>query len=407
MNTPLGTASHAGDSGISSDPSRDVQAQQILTDRMASVGKMVAGLVHEMNNPLASAIANLELAQVDLGELARQGSSGELIEGLRQELRNARESAERVRQILQDLRVFSRPDDEERRPVDVTGVMDTSLRIAQSAIRCRAHVVKNYEQVSPVLANEASLAQVFVNIVTSMASAMQESTSAGDNEIHVGIRDELGQVVVDVSHTRQSAPPREPIPASISSNTLRPALNRGIPICQQLVTDLGGNLEVLEPADARVAVRVSLPPIESRAQPQRPVGFPAASDAPRGRVLVVVEDAMNAKAIRRALEREHDVAVADELRGALERVASGLHYDVIVCELSTHGSSGMDFYLELERLAPHQAKRMVFLTSPAAAAKTRQFLQTAPNPRVEKPFDLAQLRAAVRQQLERYPSELR
>ncbi|HMA93600.1 MAG TPA: histidine kinase dimerization/phospho-acceptor domain-containing protein, partial [Polyangiaceae bacterium] len=159
MNKPFGTVSLGGATGIPNAPQPDAQAEQVLTDRMASLGKLVAGLAHEMNNPLASVLANLELAQVDVGELIQNGSPAAQLETLQEELRNARDAAERVRQLLHDLRMFSRAEDEEPTPVDVADILDTSLRIARNAIRYRARIVKDYERVSPVLATETGLAQ--------------------------------------------------------------------------------------------------------------------------------------------------------------------------------------------------------------------------------------------------------
>lgn len=395
MNKPFAAASGGESTGIPNAPRPDAEATQVLTDRMASVGKLVAGLAHEMNNPLASVLANLELAQVDAAEMLRQGVSGALLDGLRQELRNARESAERVRQILHDLRVFSRAEDEEPGPVDVAEVVDTSLRIARNAIRYRARIVKDYERVSPVLATETGLAQAFLNIVTSATAAMEEGDS-DNNEIRVGIRNEQGQVVVEIGRTSQSVPDQsDTLPCQASGG--RAELSPSIPISQHLVTGFGGNLEVLEQPNSGVAFRVSLPPVDRITQPERTAIYPASSGLQRCRVLVVVEDPMNAKAIRRALEKEHEIIVAETAKAALEWITGGRRFDVILCDLMMVELTGMDLHAELARVAPDQANSMVFLTSCSLTPKARTFLQATPNQRIEKPFDTSQLREIMRQ----------
>ncbi|HWM87823.1 MAG TPA: histidine kinase dimerization/phospho-acceptor domain-containing protein, partial [Kofleriaceae bacterium] len=87
---------------------RKIQEQLMISDRMASMGTLAAGVAHEINNPLASVMANLELAANSLGDLvARYGSSNEL-DGIEEELQDAREGAERIRNIIRDLKIFSR-----------------------------------------------------------------------------------------------------------------------------------------------------------------------------------------------------------------------------------------------------------------------------------------------------------
>jgi PAS domain S-box-containing protein len=119
---------------IASDLSEKMhtEAQLIVSDRMASVGTLAAGLAHEINNPLASVLANLDMAIRDVAELAtRVKVPPELVE----ELKDARAGGERVRQIARDLKIFSRVENDTRGPVDVERVIDSTLRMAWNEIR--------------------------------------------------------------------------------------------------------------------------------------------------------------------------------------------------------------------------------------------------------------------------------
>ncbi|HEY6037932.1 MAG TPA: response regulator, partial [Kofleriaceae bacterium] len=98
---------------------KQTEMQLMLADRMASVGTLAAGVAHEINNPLAAVIANLDMAEHDIHEL---GGKIELPPDLVEEIHDARMSADRVREIVRDLKVFSRAQEDRRGAVDVEKV---------------------------------------------------------------------------------------------------------------------------------------------------------------------------------------------------------------------------------------------------------------------------------------------
>ncbi|MCK6548118.1 PAS domain S-box protein [Myxococcota bacterium] len=150
---------------------RKTQAHLQMSDRMVTVGTLAAGVAHEINNPLAAVIANLDLALRDLEDVeAGRRALRDLVDGLE----DAKEAAERVRQIVRDLKVFSRAEEDKRGAVDVERVLDSSLRMAWNSIRHAAKVVKDYGHVTPVLGNESRIGQVFLNILINAAQAIGE-----------------------------------------------------------------------------------------------------------------------------------------------------------------------------------------------------------------------------------------
>ena len=115
----------------------------------------------------------------------------------------------------------------------------------------------------------------------------------------------------------------------------------------------------------------------------------------RARILIIDDDVMLSTAMRRALIQEHDVSGENSAEEALKRLAGGEPFDLIICDLMMPHMSGMDFHAELERLDPEQAKRVVFMTGGAFTARARVFLDRVPNVRIEKPFEVHNLRALV------------
>ena len=137
---------------------KKLQSQLMVSDRMASVGTLAAGVAHEINNPLAAVIANLDYITESLRLMISGDSAGVsptrsdawLLEEIKTPLDDAREAAQRVRFIVRDLKIFSRStDDEPSGPVDVKAIMESSLRMAWNEIRHRARLVKLYGPCRP------------------------------------------------------------------------------------------------------------------------------------------------------------------------------------------------------------------------------------------------------------------
>src|SRR5260370_36477 len=187
----------------------------MMSERMASAGMLAAGVAHEINNPLAVAIGNLDFTGSTLARLvqeARDFSSHEFVADpgnwlakrlseLEEPMSDMREALQRIRDIVRDVKLFSRPRDEARGSVDVRRAIDSSCRMAQNEIRHRARLVKDYREVPPVDANESHIGQVILNLIVNAAQSLPEG-HAGEHEIRVGTRtSDRGGVVIEVADT--------------------------------------------------------------------------------------------------------------------------------------------------------------------------------------------------------------
>jgi signal transduction histidine kinase len=392
---------------------RQMQEQLLLSDRMASVGTLAAGVAHEINNPLAVLIANLDFAMQDLARLGQDArtrsqdaqSGGEAcwewlstrLGEVQEPLQSARESAERVRQIVLDIKIFSRPDAEKQGPVDVRRVLESSLRMAWNEIKHRARVVKDICDVPPVEGNEARIGQVFLNLIVNAAQAIPEGRSE-DNEIRVGARlADDGRVLVEVGDTGCGIP--EEIRARIFDSffTTKPVgvgMGLGLAICHRIVTSLGGEILVESHVGKGTTFRALFP--VARAQSATPEPVTAVSVAARrGRILVIDDEVALGKVVRRMLTPDHEVITLTTATEAFERIASGERFDLILCDLMMPHMSGMDLHAELTRVAADQAQRMVFMTGGAFTPLAREFLDHVANARIEKPFEAQSLRQLV------------
>jgi len=378
---------------------RKMQQQLLIADRMASVGTLAAGVAHEINNPLSAVVANLELMAKDIARLCKELEIADRFQDIVDQLRDAREGADRLRHIVRDLKIFSRSTDEERRgAVNVKRVLESSLRLAWNEIRHRARLVKDYGDIPPVEANEARLGQVFLNLIINAAQAIREG-NAEQNLIRVSTKVDpaSGRVAVEVRDTGSGIPPEQMPRIFDAFYTTKPVgvgTGLGLSICHRIVTGLGGEIQVESEVGKGTSFRVLLAPTSLEPEvpaPVRPVPMPTR----RGKVLVIDDEAVVARALERLLAREHEVTLAASAGEAHKRVVAGARYDVIICDLMMPQMTGMDLHAEFLRVAPDQASRMVFLTGGAFTPGARAFLDSVANQRVEKPFDTQHLRSIV------------
>jgi CheY-like chemotaxis protein len=117
----------------------------------------------------------------------------------------------------------------------------------------------------------------------------------------------------------------------------------------------------------------------------------------RGQLLIVDDEVVFSGSLRRLFSSEHDVSVANRAREALELLRTGRRFDAILCDLLMPEVTGIELYGELRRIAPDQAECMIFLTGGAFSVSSQQFLDGISNRWFEKPCNLDQLRAAVRE----------
>lgn len=359
------------------------------TDRVESVRAFAAGLAHEINNPLAAVIANLDLALRDGTALsARVPLPSDFLE----EIKDAREGAERVRVIMRDLRLFAAPDSDRLAAVDMRRVLESALRMSWNELRHRARLVKLYGPVPPVEANEARLGQVFFALVLHLARELPVG-HADRHEVRVITAVEDEQVVVTLAARATSDPDVQlgPFVEPTSAPTSRTPRAHALVAARRVVEPLGGSVEVASSPPAS-AFRVRLP--LARSEPTAEVPAPTRA-ARRGRVLLIDDEPMVGVVVRRTLGAEHDVIALTSASAALALLGAGEDFDVILCDVMMPQMTGVELYETLVERLPHLAPRVVFLTGGTFTGREADFLDASTNPCLEKPFEHVQLRALV------------
>jgi PAS domain S-box-containing protein len=375
---------------------RALERRLMVADRMAALGTIAGGIAHEINNPLTFITTNLAYLDEALGTRAARQLPH--TEELRRAVSDAREGAGRVRNIVRELKSFSRVEEARHRPIDVHRGLEFSINIAAQEIRQRARLVRDYGQVPPVLADETRLGQVFLNLLVNAAQAIPEGSPEA-NTITVRTRaEEPRQVVVEVSDTGAGMAPEVLARIFDPFFTTKPAgvgTGLGLSICHSIVSSFGGRISARSEVGKGTTFTVTLPATEA---PLAESEAATASPTPvRGHVLLIDDEPMVAASLGRALKADHDISTCTGTE-ALKRLLAGEQFDVLVCDLSMPDISGMDLFARLQEQRPAMAERMIFLTGGAFTEKAQEFIAQA-RYWLEKPVDLPVLRTLLQEVL--------
>jgi signal transduction histidine kinase len=255
-----------------------LQALLVQSDRLAALGQLAACVTHELNNPLAYVLTNLEFLVREAERLreavAAQGGAGaggagaggleQRLRTVGQALRDTHEGAERMRDIVRDVRVFARSPDEGVRPVDARAVLEAALKMASLQLQPRARLVREYAEGLPrVAVSEPRLAQVFLNLVVNAAQAIPEGADPEAHRVTVRLQHAPGGgVFAEVEDTGVGIPP-EHLPrifeAFFTTKGEGEGTGLGLSICRSLVEGMGGAIEVRSAAGLGTTFRVLLP----------------------------------------------------------------------------------------------------------------------------------------------------
>jgi signal transduction histidine kinase len=244
---------------------RATQEQLLFTDRLATVGRLAANVRHEINNPLAYILSNLGYIHKEL-EKRTQTTSPELRD-LLEAATAAHEGADRVRLIVQELGMLSRPDDVALGPVELGAVVHSAIKLAARELLNRARIVEECDGVPWVWANGPRLGQVVINLLINAAHAITPGKPA-ENEVRVVARDSgAGRVLLEVKDTGCGIPPEnlgrifEPF---FTTKPLGEGTGLGLSVCQTIITSMGGTIEVESEVGRGSTFRITLPLADSQ-----------------------------------------------------------------------------------------------------------------------------------------------
>lgn len=374
-------------------------------EKLAALGTLVAGVAHEVNNPLGVLTLLLDTmpsqmaAAADLGDAVRGASGGEqgiapgdverLVRLAREmgtrdtllgELDEMRTAARMIEDVVKDLRVFARMhDDEQPQVLDVHAMLDHLLRLVGKEIASFAIIERDLEaDLPPVVLPQGRLAQVLTNVLVNATHAMRE-VSRDAHRLRLMTRADETTVAIRITDTGPGIPPDaierifDPFFTTKRSNL---GTGLGLSISRNLMRRMGGELLVESVHGEGATFIVLMPragPDEVRSARRRAGIVPDTSAERRRLSVMIVSDAEHlVRAYARALGRRNDVVLAGDVHEAEELISSGSRADVVLADVPNRDAAMLQAWLLDTH--PELASRVVFAADDPAALRSSQLV---------------------------------
>ena len=367
------------------------RAQLTQSEKLSAIGEFVAGVAHELNNPLTTVMGFAELLQ-----------RAKVDERQRRQLEMVEREARRCGRIVKSLLSFARRHKPERAPTPLNDVIHAAIEIL--AYQLRTSNVEMRLQLAPelplVVADPHQIQQVIVNIINNARQAIDERERGGwifiqtavvADRVHITIQDN-GPGIAPENVVKIFDP-------FFTTKEVGRGTGLGLSLCYGIVKEHGGAISVQSTLGAGATFSIEVPiatpaNVAATTRAHAQLAIPPASGVGK-RVLVVDDEAPIAELIRQVLiEAGYEVDTVSDGHAALECTAKN-HYDLILCDWKMPGLTGREVYEQLAAANSPAAKRFIFITGDVINERTQAFLRQHGKQCLTKPFALEEFRRAV------------
>jgi len=355
-----------------------IERQSRISERMASLGRLAAGVAHEINNPLAYALGNLELCI----------SNPHLHPSLKTYLEKSVDGIDRVATIVRGLRVFSRFDESKLVQTEAVAEINAALSIASAELRrSKANVTFKSPDTLKFWAPRGAICQIALNLIVNSAHAITETDL---KEILIQIEERPnGQIELLVEDTGSGIDRKildsifDPF---LSTKEVGQGTGLGLSIIHGLVTSLKGTISVFSEVGKGTAIRIALPKNANELKQTDERSESGALSTP-AKSIWVIDDEVELREVIRSSLLDYKVQTFENVKSAIERYEKESNStDVILCDLSLRGETGKDFFELFTSKWPGDQHKIIFMTGGATNEAIARWLETTPNKVLRKPF---------------------
>ena len=371
---------------------KTTQAQLVQSEKLSAVGEFVAGVAHELNNPLAAVMGFSELLK-----------GADVDEKQKRHLDLIFKSSQRCQKIVQSLLSFARRHQPERKPVSVNKLIEDVLEIVAYQLRSsNVEVVCRLAANLPlVLADGHQVQQVLLNLLNNARQAIEGHQAGGriilTTEragacIHISLQDN-GPGIAEENIKRIFDP-------FFTTKEVGKGTGLGLSLCYGLIKEHGGNIHVTSQPGHGATFTIELPATEGTSAADsaaKPIDAAINRQEGAGKKILLVDDEdILLEMIRDDLLRHgYEVISANNGEMAL-RELHGQKVDAICCDIKMPGLNGTQLYEWIRAGRPEYARRIVFMTGDVINPTLQMFLEQSQLTCLNKPFALRDLRQAIK-----------
>ena len=376
--------------------------------RVATLGELVAGVAHEINNPLAYVLTSLDfikeqLAKIrpfqqphDLETTSERENFAEILDAAA----DATDGAHRIRDIARDLRSLSRAGDSSNSVVDLNNAIASAVRVTAPQVRPNADVTCDLCDDARVCANAGQLSQVIANLLINAAQAIGTADADRRGTIAIKSRNANGQVMITVRDNGPGIAPhlvKQVLDPFFTTKPEGQGTGLGLSISCEIVRRFGGELTLHSEVGVGTTFYIELPSAAVEHESTSPAGQPTENSAPapvirprRARLLFIDDESAMLRSYAQHFGAHHYVVLANGITRALEILERDRDFELIVCDVSLGRISPVRPWAALSSRWPELIAKSIFVTA-SVEHEPLQELQELGRPVLEKPFDLSRI----------------
>lgn len=378
----------------------EMRAKAADAERLAAIGRVAAGVAHEVNNPATFIMSNLEASLEDLEMLESDLRGHPVLSRVEQSLTDALDGIRRIASVVGTLGTTSRVHNDGIELVDIDAVVDVACGIFAPHFRYGVELVRNSDRPRPLAAVRTQLVQIVSNLVDNAVQAVQ-SVSRGKHRIEVAVKSTSTHVTIFVRDDGPGVPDtvKARVFEAFFTTKGKSGTGLGLSISSELALAHRGRLELDSMPGGGTEARLVLPYDNGLMLPNQgsPVlALPSGGKRSRTRVLLVDDEPLVRNGLSRLLNADFEVSVAAEGSEALALLeADPTGFDVILCDLAMPGMDGPALYDTVADWRPGLLQRFVFMTGGAFTERTREFVRDVDATMLRKPLARRELEEAL------------
>lgn len=387
----------------------------LRSEQNSVLGFLAAGIGHEINNPAAVILLNLNLlsemleplkdawfAAADPEELPSRQQSFQQVEVC---IADSQKAVELLSGISRDLRILSRLDHTEelsREPTDVNSIIKRSLGFMHKQIEYRGGIQQNLGATCKAFISPSKLTQVLINLCTNAIHALDEVKDDREKVLTISSWDDPlnEEVQVEIEDNGKGIP-KDVFPrifdAFFTTKTKAMGLGLGLAISKNVIEQMGGRIKVRSVPDLGTSFTMHFP-MWKREGASEPEALPEVTLPSKSgySVLVIDDDVSLSSAMGRTLESKFRVETVFDGSAGIEALQRS-SFDAILCDLMMPPPDGRDIYEYLKKHKSDHLDRLLFITGGTFTPKLKEFFKEieGKTPVLMKPFTFTQLYAAI------------
>lgn len=375
---------------------RDTQSYLVQSERLSAVGQLVAGVAHELNNPLAIIIGYAQLIM----------RMPEVTPRMEECLNKLEDAGQRCQRIVHHLTIFAQKQKAEKRYLSIKEILQSVIDIRIDQLQAgRIQVETSFDdRTMAVFADYQQLQQVFLSLINNAQEALSLNTDAArrlrilsrltDDTVAVDIIDN-GPGISDGDKAKLFEP-------FFTTKDFGQGIGLGLSVCYGIIKEHDGDIKISDTDGGGATFTVTLPLYRISSPEKEAPPVEATEPVPptsEGRILIV-DDEPGILDILSSTFQQDGYIVHTALRG--EHGIDYIHkntYDAILLDIRLPDSDGTTLYTRIRELRPELAGRIIFVTGDTVSPDTLSFIKETENPYLTKPFDIDKVRQIVSEKL--------